>query len=251
MARELLRRPKRAVATDGQSGPLRVLVVVDVGLYRDAVVEHLERQATIAVVGSALHLEEGLSAIRDVQPDVVLVDARYREAIPAASLAADEYGGADFVVLGVDEDEDDIVECAQLGAAGYFGRGTPIESLVPTIESVVRDEMICSPRVAAMLFRRAAASGSRRFRPTAPYPRLSGRERTVIGLIAEGLSNKEIARELHIAVSTVKNHVHNILRKLGTHRREEAAELALRAERLRLAVARDPAQDVDPHVARR
>jgi DNA-binding NarL/FixJ family response regulator len=203
---------------------ISVFVVVDVYLYRDGIVEYLERQDRLVVVGSAARLEESIDAIHERLPDVVLVDAANRDAIPALQQTWDEHAGCRVVVLGVDEQEGDIVECAQLGAAGYISRSTRLESLPSVLESVTRDELICSPKVAAMLFRRLSRAATRETLDTDGHPRLSGREREVLELIDAGLSNKEIARRLHIQLSTVKNHVHHILRKLGVNRRDEAVE---------------------------
>jgi DNA-binding NarL/FixJ family response regulator len=191
------------------------------------------------VVGYAASLEESLDAIRERPPDVVLVDARNREAIPILRQACDEHAGCHFVVLEVDEQEDDIVACARLGAAGYISRSTRLESLLPVLESITRDEMICSPRVAAMLFRRLSRAATGETLNTDGHPRLSGREREILELIDAGLSNKEIAQRLHIQLSTVKNHVHHILRKLGVNRREEAVERVQWENRVQVGSTRD------------
>jgi DNA-binding NarL/FixJ family response regulator len=218
---------------------ISVFVVVDVNLYRDGIVEYLERQDGLVVVGSAASLEESLDAIRERQPDVVLVDARNRKVIPILRQACDEHAGCHVVVLGVDEQEDDIVACARLGAAGYISRSTPLESLLSVLQSITRDEMICSPRVAAMLFRRLSRAATRETLKTDGHPRLSGREREILELIDAGLSNKEIAQRLHIQLSTVKNHVHHILQKLGVNRREEAVEQVQWDTRVQVGSTRD------------
>src|SRR5439155_827652 len=101
-------------------------------------------------------------------------------------------------------------------------REASIDDLVTVIESVARGEAICSPRVAAGLLRRVAALAAGHGGDL-PRAQLTNREREIVRLIDNGLSNKEIARALGIEVATVKNHVHNILEKLQVHRRGEAA----------------------------
>src|SRR6266571_3842650 len=126
---------------------------------------------------------------------------------------------ARVVALGVIEDYDDVLGCAEAGVPGYVPREASIDDIVGVIESVHRGEAICSPRVAASLLA-ALAAGS----VAGPLrAHLTDREREVVHLIDDGLSNKEIARELGIEVATVKNHVHNILEKVQVHRRGEAA----------------------------
>jgi two-component system, NarL family, nitrate/nitrite response regulator NarL len=217
---------------------ISVFVVIDVSLYRDGIVEYLERQDEVVVVGAAARLEDSLDSILERRPDVVLVDTRNQDAIPMLRQTSCD-GGCHVLVLAVDEQEDAIVECAQLGAAGYVSRTARLESLLLALKSITRDEMICSPRAAAMLFRRLSRAAPGEAVITRPHPRLSGREHEILELIAAGLSNKEIAAHLSIELSTVKNHVHHILRKLGVNRRFEAVERVQREDRIHVTPERD------------
>jgi two-component system nitrate/nitrite response regulator NarL len=122
----------------------------------------------------------------------------------------------------VPELEQEILECAEAGVAGYVTRNGSLADLIATIESVGRDEIIVSPRVAAALVRRLALLAAERRGPSARRA-LTSRERDVVMLLEGGLSNKEIAERLCIEVTTVKHHVHNILKKLRVSRRGEAA----------------------------
>jgi two-component system nitrate/nitrite response regulator NarL len=132
------------------------------------------------------------------------------------------------VALAVAETEDDIVSCAEAGIAGYVPREGSGADLLWTIEHVARGEAPCSPRVAATLMRRVAALAAER-RPASRGVRLTPRQRQIVGLIGQGLSNREIAQRLCIELSTVTNHVHSALEKLGTHRRAEAVALLRRS----------------------
>ena len=112
--------------------------------------------------------------------------------------------------------------CAEAGVAGFVTRDQSLADAVGVVESVTCGESACSPRTAAALLRRVAVLSGQR-KPPEPPVGLTLRERQIAGLIARGRSNKEIARELSIEVSTVKNHVHHMLEKLGVAGRAEAA----------------------------
>ncbi|HEX7241600.1 MAG TPA: response regulator transcription factor, partial [Longimicrobiaceae bacterium] len=119
------------------------------------------------------------------------------------------------------ETEDVVLACAEAGVSGYVSRGASLDDLVGALRSVARGELVCSPHIAGSLFRRVAALSERR--EASPAAVLTPREREILGLIDQGLSNKEISRRLRIELSTVKNHVHNLLEKLQVSRRGAAA----------------------------
>jgi two-component system nitrate/nitrite response regulator NarL len=217
----------------------RVLILVETCFHREALARSLGRDERFEVVGAAADLEEAVAALEDAGPDIVLVDMptpRDAEAVRALVSAA----RVKVVVLAVPEVEREVVALAEAGAAGYVAREGSTEDLVAVIESVSRGETICSPEIAATLFRRVAALA--RERGAEPIEeRLTARELDVLRLIGEGLSNKEIATALSIELPTVKNHVHSILEKLNVGRRTEAAA---RARRLGLPRPDGPEADV-------
>jgi DNA-binding NarL/FixJ family response regulator len=133
------------------------------------------------------------------------------EALPAAKV----------IVCAVPETEDDVIPCVEAGAAACLAHETPFTELVATIEHVVSGESLASPRVTAMLHQRLAKLSSER--SNGHEEQLTLREREIVALIDQGLSNKQIAKRLYIEVPTVKNHVHNILEKLNVNGRYEAA----------------------------
>jgi DNA-binding NarL/FixJ family response regulator len=118
--------------------------------------------------------------------------------------------------------EDQVVACAEAGIAGYVDRDASLRDLVATVRSVARGELLCSPRIAARLMRRVAELADQPRPPQTPA-HLTRREREVVALIDEGLSNKEIAQRLNIELPTVKHHVHNVIEKLGVRSRLQAA----------------------------
>jgi DNA-binding NarL/FixJ family response regulator len=157
-----------------------------------------------------------------LRPDIILMRTDSTESLETLRTVLGRVPTTKVVALGVSEAEDEIIECAEAGIAGYLPRNGSLEDLVVLIQSVARGEAQCSPRIAATLLRRVATLAGER-RSTAALGRLTPREHEIVGLIDQSLSNKEIAQRLSIEVRTVKNHVHNILEKLQVHRRNQAA----------------------------
>jgi two-component system, NarL family, nitrate/nitrite response regulator NarL len=197
-----------------------VFIVGDVSVHRDSLAELLEREDGINVVGAASDLPEAIAEVSHRHPDVVLLDVDGESRVQAIAELLAAIPELRVVACAVPENESDVIACAEAGVAACVPREAPFADLVATIERVASGESLASPRVAAMLHRRVATLAARG--PAEPEAHLTAREREIVGLIGEGLSNKEIARRLFISLPTVKNHVHNILEKLHVHRRYEA-----------------------------
>ena len=207
---------------------IRAVVVAEVRFYRDGLAQLLAHRQGCTVAATASGPEEALAAVRDHDPDVVLLALGDATGSALVQEIVEERPGSRVVALGVAEEEDDVVALAEAGVSGYVTTDGSADDVLAVVESVARGETLCSPRIAATLLRRVAAlTHERRTRPD--DERLTARERQVLALIDQGLSNKEIARGLCIEVATVKNHVHNILEKLQVNRRGEAAALLRRA----------------------
>jgi DNA-binding NarL/FixJ family response regulator len=208
--------------------PLSVAVVTNVRLYRDALAQTLSANTSLRLVDADTRPDGNFGAPGEPRPDVILADAqqvcesdlvaRVRQRLPAARVIA----------FGVAENENDVMACARAGACGIVLRSASGDDLVAVITGVVRNELPCSPRLAAILFAALRHQPDPRELATST---LTTREAEVLALIQEGCSNKEIARRLFIEVATVKNHVHNIFEKLGVSRRA-AAVAALHRRRL-------------------
>jgi DNA-binding NarL/FixJ family response regulator len=156
-----------------------------------------------------------------MQPHLVLVDEPAAKAAEVVATVRRAAAWARVVVVAVGDDDKDVIAWAEAGVSGYVTRDESLNTLVAVIRAAGRGELLCSPRLAATLLRQVAQSAARS--PVTRFNRrLTAREREVLALVERGLSNKEIARRLSIALPTVKNHVHNILGKLEARGRCEA-----------------------------
>lgn len=200
---------------------IRVLIVADVRIYREGLAHVLDLENGIAVVGTASDAESAITKIQAVRPDIVLFDMAIPGSLATTRLIVNA-GPARVVGLGVEEVEGDVIACAEAGVSGYIPGDASVSDLVRAITSVHRGELLCSPRMAATLYRHAGMSATFRARPHSTRA-LTSRELEIVQWLDCGLSNKEIARRIGIEVSTVKNHVHHILEKLNVRRRGEAA----------------------------
>lgn len=213
-------------------GRIRVLVIEDNRLARLGLAARLDAQSDLKVVAAADGPDAGLMRARETKPQVVLVNAllgnhsshrfveRVRKTAPEPKV----------VVIDLLPADDTIIEFARAGAAGFVPKRARIDDLVATVRSVAGGAKVVLPPLTGALFSCIANRAADRSVPAASDAvRMSKREREVIDLIVEGLSNKEIAQRLRIATNTVKSHVHNILEKLALHSRVQIAARARRA----------------------
>jgi two-component system, NarL family, nitrate/nitrite response regulator NarL len=201
--------------------PLRVAVVAEVCLYREGVAQSLMRRPEAVVTATAGCRADALELLRHGAPQVLLLDlgiAGAGDVIAAARTLAPE---TRIVALAITESEEGVLACAEAGVAGYLTRDASMDDLLGTLLSVARGELVCPPAIAASLFRHVGTLSARRAEPAPDV--LTPREREIAALIRLGMSNKEISRRLSIGLSTVKNHVHNVLEKLHVPRRGAAA----------------------------
>jgi two-component system, NarL family, nitrate/nitrite response regulator NarL len=206
---------------------LRVLVVSDIGVVREGLHSVLARHDEVDVVGST-DLLHAKNESEQLHPDVVLFDAGRQGSVDLVKEIVASAPRAKVVAFGVKETDDEILALAAAGTAGYIRDNVRSGDIVRVLERVMSDELTCSPRAAASLYRRVGtlsrhsnvSVGSDN--PPADTMPLSRRELQIARLVDCGLTNKEIARQLGIEAATVKNHIHNICQKLNVHRRGEA-----------------------------
>jgi two-component system NarL family response regulator len=207
----------------------RVLVVDDVDLFRKGLGAAL-RNDGFEICGEAAHAEAAVSEAESLQPDVVMLDIlmpglsglevveKIRAVAPAAQV----------IMLTASEAEEDLLECIKAGARGYLVKDMPFERLSAAIGDVAAGGVAISAQMGGKLFD-VLSQLLRHQDFTAPRkPTLTGRELEVLQHVARGMTSKEIGDVLFISENTVKNHVRNILDKLGLHSRNEAVLYAIR-----------------------
>ena len=203
---------------------VRVVIVADVRLYREGMRASIADRPPFEVVGAAADCDEAIRVTLDTRPDVVIIDMATTESLAIVRRIRCHAPQVRVIGFGVEEIEGEILACAEAGLAGYVPRDASLDDLVVRVESVLRGELLCTPRIAATLFRRLETQSEDGQRLPQGVV-LTMREREVLRLIDGGFSNKEIAVRLHVEVSTVKNHVHRLLEKLNVTSRAQAAAL--------------------------
>lgn len=234
----------RSVRSPNSGQPVRVVIVTDVALFRDGLTVVLGTRTDIEVVSAGPPTPETLNGIAVARPAVVLVDASTVCTTHFVRGLAELDTDASPVAFAVAEgDQEEVLACAEVGVAGFVARTGTVEELVSAIHSAARGELQCSAGVAALVFGRLAVLSARRG-VSEDDASLTLRESEILGLVERGRSNKEIAAQLGIEVATVKNHVHNVLKKLHVHRRGEAAAVLRSRQRWS---RRPPSTQLRPH----
>ncbi len=205
---------------------IRIVVVDDHTLFRRGLIALLGRVPEFEVVGEAADGFEGVKTAVATHPDVVLLDLHMPgiSGIEALRSILAEAPGSHVVLLTVSEDADDLMAALRAGAAGYLLKNIDGEFLIAALRRAAQGESVMSPEMNTKLLREIRTGGTA---AAAAAPALSPREREIVVSLARGASNKEIARELGVAESTVKIHVQHILRKLGLASRVQAAVWAV------------------------
>ncbi|MEO9383061.1 response regulator transcription factor [Chromobacterium phragmitis] len=204
---------------------IRILLIDDHTLFRSGLKALLQRQDDFVVVGEAADGLEGVKQAEQLKPDVVLLDLDMpvmngREALGQILSGCPD---AAVLMLTVSEDGDDLAECMRGGARGYLLKNINADFLLDSVRRAVDGDSVLSPEMTAKLLARLRQPAAKASEADALTPR----ERETLGWLARGSSNKEIARELDLAESTVKVHVQNILRKLSLSSRVQAAVYAV------------------------
>lgn len=209
------------MSTDPQN-KVRLLVLASTRLYREGLVQVLGSHRRIEIVGAGDAVDPSLHLIETTRPDAVLLDAVLGASADAVRSIIRASPSTRVVAFCSVESEEAVIACAEAGVAGYLPPEATIDDAVGVIESALRNELVCSPRLAATLLRRVRKLARER-KPASAGASLTRREAQVLRLIDEGLSNKEIASRLQIGLATVKNHAHNAYEKLGVSSRAAAA----------------------------
>jgi two-component system, NarL family, nitrate/nitrite response regulator NarL len=229
------RRAGRFSASSIATQPVLVYVICRVRLYHDTLVKLLNRQAGVSAVGGTEFGEGLISSLEAIAPDTVLLDLGSPEALPFAARLVRARPCTRILGFGIDDDAPlRVIACAEAGLCGYVPAHASVTDLANAARRIALGETVCSAEMADKLFRhlRSVALGGP---ASSAEAGLTSRQRQILGLIEEGLSNKEIAQRLALGPSTVKNHVHGLLGRLQVGRRTEAVA----------RIRRDMRQDLD------
>ncbi|HEY2441934.1 MAG TPA: response regulator transcription factor, partial [Streptosporangiaceae bacterium] len=213
--------------------PIRVLIVDDHALFRRGLEMVLAEENDIELVGQASNGAEAREKAGEFLPDVVLMDIRMPRSsgIDACRVMKEAAPSTKIVMLTISDEEEDLFEAIRAGASGYLLKDIPLDEVAEAVRGVHGGQSLISPAMAGKLLTEFATLARRNEeeRPQqVPAPKLTDREMEVLKLVARGMNNRDIARELFISENTVKNHVRNILEKLQIHSRMEAVMIALR-----------------------
>ena len=222
---------------------LRVMIVDDHALFRRGLEMVLGEEEDLELIGEASDGQEAVEKAQDLMPDVVLMDVRMprRSGIEATAQIRDLLPHVKILMLTISDDEADLYEAIKAGASGYLLKEISTDEVPEAIRSVMNGQSRISPSMASKLLTEFAAWSKRTGPPGTEGPTLTDRELEVLRLVAQGMANRDIAKELFISENTVKNHVRNILEKLHLHSRMEAVVYAVRENLLELPEARPPA----------
>ena len=209
---------------------IRVLVVDDHDLFRTGMSSLLSSQPDIEVVAQASGGRMGVRLAAELRPDVVLMDLQMPDlgGQDATREILEHDRSTRVVVLTVLSDDADVVSALEVGACGFLAKDTPVDDVIVAVRAAAHGAAWLSPRAAEALLTRLRRSEEEQRSELEPVLDLSSRELDVLRLIARGLENAQIAETLNISPRTAKNHVSNILTKLGLPNRVQAAIYAVR-----------------------
>jgi DNA-binding NarL/FixJ family response regulator len=207
--------------------PIRIVIADDHPIFRAGLQGLLSAQEDFQVVGEAANGKEAVSVVRHAAPDVLLVDLQMPEldGVGAIREIKDMAPATRILVLTTYDSDGDILRAVEAGATGYLLKDTPREELFKAIRATAKGDSVLSPVVASKLVGRARGPVDRS---------LSGREIEVLRLVARGISNKIIGKDLRISEATVKTHLLHIFAKLGVDDRTAAVTAAMERGVLRL-----------------
>lgn len=217
---------------------IKIIIVSDIKVYSDGLSKILSDSYPLEVIGVVNNFVDIIENIKQVVPDVIVLDMTMPDSFHIAKNVMKLSPNFKIIALGVSENEENIVECAEAGIAGYVGREASIDELNEAIICTQKGEFYCPARIAACVFKTiqriaqkvtSGSSTASHYNYEKAFTVLTQREQQIIRLMADGQSNKKISYNLMIEVSTVKNHVHNIFVKLGVTNRTQAVSLLQRA----------------------
>lgn len=210
----------------GKINTISLVIIDDNSLVREGLSLLLREQPGFSILAAAADIDEALLKVRAAMPHVVLVDFSLgdNDSLLLTRTLCSDVPDTKVIVMGILPVQDDVAEFVRAGAAGFVMKDASLERFLETIRSVASGLKVLPTELTGSLFTQIALRTVRKIGvQSLEAVRLTQREKQVVDLIGEGLSNKEIAARLHVAVHTVKSHVHNVLEKLALHSRLEVA----------------------------
>ena len=213
----------------------RVLISDDHDLFREGLAGLINAQSDMEVVGQAGDGLESLALARDLRPDLIVMDIKMPvcDGLEATRLIRTDWPEARILILTVHDEDEKLFEAIKAGASGYLLKSTNAADFLRGLRQILSGEAVLPPKLAAHLLDEFARLANRPSSPLPPsnFPDLTPREHEVLGLIATGATDKEIAARLSLSPHTIKSHVRSILNKLHVINRRQAASLAVREGR--------------------
>ena len=209
---------------------ITLMVIEDNRLLREGIAAMIKEQYDMKVVAALGTSENILHKINTLKPNVALLDLglRNQNSLQLVKAVKKNFSGTKIIVMDLVPVHEEILEFVQAGVSGFILKDATVSDFLKTIRSVAKGNKILPPHLTDSLFSQIiehAINGTKKF-SLIKSVRMTKREKQVIGLIADGLTNKEIAQNLHLSTYTVKSHVHNILEKLALHTRVQIAKYA-------------------------
>ena len=218
--------PTEADGSRSSRRSIALVLIDDNRLLREGITAVIRSQAGFTVLAASADVEEALRKVREAKPDIVLVDfgLAHDDSLRLTATVHQEVPAAHVIVMGLSPLQEDVAAFVRAGASGFIMKDASFEEFFSTIRRVAAGEEVLPVVLTNSLFAQIAknAAGGDKAQLLESV-RLTSREREVVALLGDGCSNKEIAKELHIAVHTVKSHVHNVLEKLALRSRLEVA----------------------------
>ena len=216
----------QALGTNLVPAPISLVLIDDNRLLREGIAAMIHTQPGFRVLVASADVDEALQKVREAKPDVVLLDfgLEDHDSLSLTATVHAEVPAARVIVMGLLALQDDVADYVKAGASGFVMKDASFEDFFATIRAVACGAEVLPQALTNSLFAQIARDAARVPRAQVlETVRLTNREREVVGLLAEGLSNKEIGNRLGIAIHTVKSHVHNVLEKLALRSRLEVA----------------------------
>lgn len=217
---------EKSEAGDADSQDVKVFLLDDHEIVRRGLRELIESEEGLSVIGEAATVEEALSRVPALRPDVAVLDVRLPDGsgVEACRSLRERMPELQCLMLTSFADDEALFSAILAGAAGYVLKQIKGNDLTGAIRKVARGESLIDPAMAGRVMERIRQGQ----KETSELSHLSDQERRILDLLAEGLTNRQIAERMFLAEKTVKNYVSNLLAKLGMHRRTEAAVYAAR-----------------------